>query len=385
MNGLNLPKMNEFIKCFLGAFALLLAWLPAVAKDASPFKVVSENFGNFHRILAANDGPAPIAAKIEVTMEGNASSDRQWPAYVTVPPGRSLPVGRILPSRNNGQGYSFRTTFSYRIGDFNATNAPDVTYRLPFADGLSYRIGQAADGSITTHTSPESAEAVDITMPEGTLVLAARAGTVVEVESNYTEGGKNDYLKSRANGVVVAHDDGTMGRYGHFTPGRQLVKPGQRVQAGSPLGYSGNTGYSSGPHLHFAVTRVVVTPHGALEEESLPITFYAHNPPVTFRPKAGMMVYADYQNPVSIVDEKAPEIFRSRAAGVVPAKESDPVMDALVAIKVWIEGKDPWLVYGSAVAFVVAVLVLVRRRSERETLRRQEPYAGSFKADQPSD
>lgn len=366
-------------KCMVRKFAwflgTLLTWLPAMAApDGYPFKVVSENFGNFHRILAVNNGPAPIAAKIEVTMEGNAATDRQWPAYVTVSPNQSLPVGRILRAKSNGQGYGFKTTSSYRIGDLNAQHALDATYRLPFADGLSFRIEQAPYGPITTHTTPESAQAVDITMPEGTLVLAARAGTVVDVESSHSESGKLEHLRNRANGVVVAHDDGTMGRYGHFTPGRQLVKPSQRVQAGTPLGYSGNTGFSSGPHLHFAVTRVVITHSGALVEESLPITFYAHNPPVTFKPMAGTMVLADYQNPVSIIHEKAAEIYRRPATGTAPAREPDPMMDALTAIKGWIAEMNPWVMYGSVVTLVVVVLMLSGRRRGQRVLKRQEPH-----------
>lgn len=353
--------------------ALLLAWLPAIGKDAYPFRVITENFGHFHRILAINEGPAPVAAKIEMTMEGNAATDRQWPAYVTVPPGQSLPVGRVLWARNTVQGYSMRTTSSWRIGDFNATHGPDVTYRLPFADGLAFRIDQAFGGPITTHTSPESQHAVDITMPEGTLVLAARAGTVAEVESSRTEGGKSDDLLKRANGVVVAHDDGTMGRYGHFMPGRQLVKTGQQVQAGTPLGYSGNTGYSSGPHLHFAVTKVVVSPAGTLEEESLPLTFYAHNPPVAFKPQTGTMVYADYLNPVSTLQAKMTEKYRVRATGAASAKEPYPEADGLTAVKDWIENQDPWVFYGSAVAMGVVILMLHSRRRERQIMRRLEP------------
>lgn len=354
----------------------LLGCLPSSqAKEGYPFRVVTENFGHFHRILAINEGPAPIAAKVEVTTEGNAATDRPWPAYVTVPAGQSLPLGRVFRARDNGQGYSVRTSASFRIGDFNASHAPDVVYRLPFADGLAFQIGQAFGGPVTSHTTPDSRHAVDITMPEGTLVLAARAGTVAEVESSFTEGGKVDYLRSRANGVVVTHDDGTMGRYGHFTPGRQLVKPGQRVQAGTPLGYSGNTGYSSGPHLHFAVTRVVVTSLGTIEEESLPVTFYAHNPPITFKPQAGSMVFADYTNPVSTLQAKILERYTPQATGTALVSAKDSGNDAPGQIKEWIEGNDEnlWWLYGSAVVFVVIVLLLSGKRRERRITRRQEP------------
>ena len=57
------------------------------------------------------------------------------------------------------------------------------------------------------------------------------------------------------NFVRVLHDDGTMGVYLHLKQGSVSVREGQRVAVGSALGLSGNTGNSSGPHLHFVVQR----------------------------------------------------------------------------------------------------------------------------------
>jgi murein DD-endopeptidase MepM/ murein hydrolase activator NlpD len=56
------------------------------------------------------------------------------------------------------------------------------------------------------------------------------------------------------NFVRVLHDDGTMGVYLHLKQGSVSVE-GQRVMVGSALALSGNTGNSSGPHLHFVVQR----------------------------------------------------------------------------------------------------------------------------------
>ena len=51
----------------------------------------------------------------------------------------------------------------------------------------------------------------------------------------------------------ILHDDGTMAMYAHLKPEGVLVRIGQRVHAGQPIGLSGNTGFTTGPHLHFAV------------------------------------------------------------------------------------------------------------------------------------
>jgi murein DD-endopeptidase MepM/ murein hydrolase activator NlpD len=97
-------------------------------------------------------------------------------------------------------------------------------------------------------------------------VLAARAGTVVFLESRYFESGldRAKYL-SRSNQVRILHDDGSMASYAHLFPDSIDLEPGQRVEQGQRLGLSGNTGYSSGPHLHF-----VVLVHRDMEMVSVP-------------------------------------------------------------------------------------------------------------------
>jgi murein DD-endopeptidase MepM/ murein hydrolase activator NlpD len=86
-------------------------------------------------------------------------------------------------------------------------------------------------------------------MPEGTPIIAARSGRVVKIENDQAGRG-ND---ASGNFVRVLHDDGTQGVYLHLKQGSVSVRPGQRVAVGSALGLSGNTGNSSGPHLHFVV------------------------------------------------------------------------------------------------------------------------------------
>jgi murein DD-endopeptidase MepM/ murein hydrolase activator NlpD len=93
-------------------------------------------------------------------------------------------------------------------------------------------------------------------MPIGTDVFAARDGIVIEVASDFFENGANYAVDGpRANVVRVLHDDGTMALYVHLNWNTIRVVPGQRVRRGEYLADSGNTGFSTGPHLHFVVQR----------------------------------------------------------------------------------------------------------------------------------
>eukprot|EP00924_Labyrinthula_sp_SR-Ha-C_P011379 augustus_masked-scaffold_36-processed-gene-2.19-mRNA-1 protein AED:1.00 eAED:1.00 QI:0/-1/0/0/-1/1/1/0/354 len=93
----------------------------------------------------------------------------------------------------------------------------------------------------------------DVFLPVGTKVLAARSGVVVDFGVHFEEGGLKETLRSCANFLVLRHADGTYGRYYHLKHNGVLVKLGQHVRTAEVIAESGNTGYTSGPHLHFDV------------------------------------------------------------------------------------------------------------------------------------
>ncbi|NVZ68128.1 peptidoglycan DD-metalloendopeptidase family protein [Pseudomonas costantinii] len=129
---------------------------------------------------------------------------------------------------------------------------PQQAYRYPFPwRGGPFRLTQGPNGSFS-HTDAKSRYAMDIAMPEGTPIIAARSGVVVKTENEQSGRGGD----ASGNFVRVRHDDGTQGVYLHLKQGSVGVRVGQRVAVGSPLALSGNTGNSSGPHLHFVVQRV---------------------------------------------------------------------------------------------------------------------------------
>jgi murein DD-endopeptidase MepM/ murein hydrolase activator NlpD len=119
-----------------------------------------------------------------------------------------------------------------------------------------------------THRDAASRNAIDIAMPVGTAVHAAREGLVINVAHRFFRGGLDTAISDEANFVQVLHDDGTTAIYAHLQMDTIRVRPGQRVARGEYIANSGNTGFSSGPHLHFVVVR-----NAGLRSESVPLVF----------------------------------------------------------------------------------------------------------------
>lgn len=159
--------------------------------------------------------------------------------------------------------YSYR----YLPGDPSTAHRPEGGYQVPFSAGKTFPITQAYPEAIT-HQTVDSYQAVDIAMPIGTDVLAARSGIVFDVVSDNYKGGIERGYVSDANIIRILHDDGTFALYAHLNWNTIRVQPGDRVEAGEYIADSGNTGFSSGPHLHFAVQKNV-----GLRVDSLPVVF----------------------------------------------------------------------------------------------------------------
>jgi len=136
-------------------------------------------------------------------------------------------------------------------GDITATHNDAVDYLPPLLPPSSYPIVQGFNGSFSH--SGRSRYAIDFAVPVGTPVMAARGGIVIDTKSDGTTGGPSPDFAEHANYVAVLHDDGTTGEYYHLKHNGVAVSQGQTISEGQLIGYSGNTGFSSLPHLHFGV------------------------------------------------------------------------------------------------------------------------------------
>ncbi|MDE1168789.1 MAG: peptidoglycan DD-metalloendopeptidase family protein [Pseudomonas sp.] len=210
---------------------------------------------------ARNELFAPVEVQLRLDGLGNVRGSQPKVIHRIVP-ARATVALATLTAQQPGQPVRYAQKFRYALGDPSATPRA-YRYPLPWLGG-PFRLTQGPNGKYS-HFGPKGRYAMDIAMPEGTPIVAARAGTVVKVENNQMAGQGGE---PSGNFVRVLHDDGTMGVYLHLMHGSVSVREGQHVNIGTALARSGNTGNSSGPHLHFVIQRNV-----GLALESIPYDF----------------------------------------------------------------------------------------------------------------
>jgi murein DD-endopeptidase MepM/ murein hydrolase activator NlpD len=245
--------------------------LPTGVKD--PQVVVSDRLvGRQIQLFASNEfySPVEIVLALDV-LEDVVLPPPEQRLHWVIPP-RSETELLQLDAQDDAAAPYVSYRFIYVQGDPDAQHIMDRPYRAPFAISKKFMVSQAFPIGVT-HNTPDSYYAVDIAMPIGTDIYAARAGTVVEVAStNFRAGPNPEEEGASANLVRIVHDDGTFAIYAHLNWNTIRVMPGDEVQRGEYIADSGNTGFSTGPHLHFVVMR-----NSGLRAESLPVVFEGPN------------------------------------------------------------------------------------------------------------
>lgn len=99
----------------------------------------------------------------------------------------------------------------------------------------------------------QASNGMDVLLPEGTPIYAARDGIIFETESNVCCNGS-----VANNHVLIAHNDGTFAYYAHLRLDGVAVAVGSQVSAGQLIGFSGNSGLSTTPRLHFQVCSMFI-------------------------------------------------------------------------------------------------------------------------------
>ena len=114
-----------------------------------------------------------MSVKLTLANAENVSIPRALPMYAVVQPFSELLLLQIRPATPS-RNHRFATQSTYKLGSIVAVPDPRAIYRLPYENGRSFAISQAAGGPITTHDGDDSRFAVDFTMPKNTPVVASR-------------------------------------------------------------------------------------------------------------------------------------------------------------------------------------------------------------------
>jgi murein DD-endopeptidase MepM/ murein hydrolase activator NlpD len=234
----------------------------ALKTDAAPPRIVVEPHSSAGAVEMVAVNECRCVVEFAIRVRGDSGQEQVAKAVVRE---QSRQVLLEVPASPGLGTIAFE--YGYVIGEPGARHEPPGPYRAPFALAQAFKITQAPPDAVT-HTDPASRNAVDIAMPVGTPVHAARAGLVINVAHRFFRSGLKLENRSEANFVQILHDDGTTAIYAHLQMDTIRVRPGQRVERGEYLANSGNTGYSSGPHLHFVVVR-----NAGLRTESVPVVF----------------------------------------------------------------------------------------------------------------
>lgn len=224
--------------------------IPVRAEPGAIARLRIENENGRYLAWADNRLYGPIEVMLEFSHNDNVTGQPTLPARATVA-ARGSSLVAVLTNADPRRGGGFELRMDSLPGDPSA-RPRDVEYQLPLRQPR-FRIDQGYGGGFS-HQDAQNRYAIDFAAPVGTPVLASREGVVMQVESDFDKAGLNlEKYGGRANFVRILHDDGAMTLYAHLKPEGALVRVGQRVRAGQQIGLSGNTGFTTGPHLHFAV------------------------------------------------------------------------------------------------------------------------------------
>ncbi|MGF1670041.1 MAG: M23 family metallopeptidase [Balneolaceae bacterium] len=206
--------------------------------------IKTESEGQSINFFAANTGYVDIQMELEF-IDPETDSEILNKSYHIIP---ARTENMLFRSINWNRRFHYR--YQFMMGNpVNANHNSGYVYRLPFGNGMEFKVIQGYKGEFTH----KDIFAIDFAMPEGTSVHAAREGTVIRIKTDSDRGGDDPKLAQEGNFITILHSDGSLASYVHLRKGGAVVSEGDNVIAGQLIGYSGNTGFSTEPHLHFEV------------------------------------------------------------------------------------------------------------------------------------
>ncbi len=139
-------------------------------------------------------------------------------------------------------------------------------YVLPYPTGEIHLVSQG--NCYNFSHKAEGRYAYDFSMEIGDDIVAVRSGVVIYVKEDSVD----DNGGLEANVIYIEHSDHSVAQYAHLTENGSEVAVDDSVTQGALIGHAGNTGYSTGAHLHFSVLK------SASDSQTIPITFRNSSP-----------------------------------------------------------------------------------------------------------
>lgn len=267
----------------------LVGSAPALTAQEELVSVEGEqNDDGGYTFYASSDHLIPTFLTVSFESLTNLEADVELPYKTVLEPGterRELFTLSVVDERRS-RGYRLAWTYA-RGNPETAEHDDSFAYLFPFEHGTKHKVTQGFHGNFT-HFG-ENEYGVDFDLDRGTKVFAARSGLVIEVKEDSSRGGPAASYSGHANYILVYHQDGSFGNYVHLQRNGAIVEPGDRIEEGQHIGYSGATGRASGPHLHFDVR----LPQRDGSMQSIPITFRRYNGEVV-EPEEGRHYYAHH-------------------------------------------------------------------------------------------
>lgn len=238
---------------FTCTLLILLTQLGLRAQKVVEVSYSLDNQGRY-TLTANNKAYCTYILHLDFTTLNNLNSDHPLPYEAEVKPGMNKLLVLSPIDKRNDTKLNYKS--SYRKGCLNPTVNPDFTYLLPTAPGLetqAYRIPNArAAGSATG--GQDSGYSVRLRAKQGDTIYAGRRGIVSAVDVSNSENDKGAATTTNWNYVEIAHGDCSFAEYGILKKDGALVKPGQVVEAGAPIGIVGGDQYGRGSEVRFSVS-----------------------------------------------------------------------------------------------------------------------------------